>query len=64
MPLPVAQVWQAVRESDHRGRKAMKAQFDPSVDCSVSLFIDSRKSDQLVRSAIVLAHLRSSTDAA
>ena len=52
----VADVWAAVRAGDKVGRAAAASGFQPSVDCSVSLFIDPRKSDQVVRGAAALPH--------
>lgn len=56
-PLPLSEAWREVRAADRVGRAARKsAAFSPSVDCSVSLFIDPRRSDQLVRGAASLPH--------
>lgn len=48
-PLPsrVAQVWEILRDADYTGKRAKKNGFVPSVDCSISLFIDPRRSDQV-----------------
>ena len=46
-PLDLAEVWEELRRADKVGKAAAKSGFDPSVDCSVSLFIDPRKSDQV-----------------
>lgn len=45
-PLRLAAVWDAVRRHDKVSERARLNGFDPSVDCSISLFIDARKSDQ------------------
>lgn len=50
------EVWDAVRAADRVGRAAAASDFQPSVDCSVSLTIDPRKSDQLVRGTVDLPH--------
>jgi ribosomal protein L1 len=57
-PLPqrVEAVWAAVHAGSHRGRAARRARLDPAVDVSISLFIDPRKSDQLVRGTAELPH--------
>ena len=36
-----------LREGDYIGKRAKKSGFVPSVDCSISLFIDPRRSDQV-----------------
>ena len=46
-PVRVADVWQALREADHLGQRARASGFVPSVDCSISLLIDPRRSDQV-----------------
>lgn len=46
-PMHVADVWKALREADHLGQRARASGFVPSVDCSISLLIDPRRSDQV-----------------
>jgi hypothetical protein len=43
----VNKVWEMLRERDRVGKRAKKSGFVASVDCSISLFVDPRRSDQV-----------------
>jgi hypothetical protein len=46
LPEPLPKIWQLVRDAHTPGRAARKSGFIPSMDCSLNLMIDPRRSDQ------------------
>lgn len=55
-PMAIRDIWDAVRAADKVSKRAQANGFVPSVDVSFSLFIDPRKSDQLIRGSVALPH--------